>query len=410
MNVQTIRRQLLFDIEKLKAPEGYLYAGFPNFFTLFGRDSLISAWQMLSRAPGIAEATLRILARYQAREEDPYKDAKPGKILHEYRFDPAKQRELDWGWPYHGSVDATPLFLVVLWEYVKQTNDTALLQDLWPAACRAVEWIIGNTNKNPHGFLTYERTNPHGLFHQGWKDSMEDHLKITPPVAIVEAQGYAYRACRAFDQIAMRVLTLRGLGANDIGLINRALACARTIKKNFSPHFWMPDEQFFAIGLHGDGTRRTSIASNAGHLLLAQDLLTENEAHAIVRRLFRPDMWTIRGIRTLSEQDPDFDPFSYHLGSIWAHDNGMTYMGLKKWGFTREAQKIKNALLRTYRTLGCIPELHAVVKKDGEQQILPISHIAQLERHNDLEGLHLHSVQANPLQAWAMGALLNMLG
>ena len=116
MNVQTIRRQLLFDIEKLKAPEGYLYAGFPNFFTLFGRDSLISAWQMLSRAPGIAEATLRILARYQAREEDPYKDAKPGKILHEYRFDPAKQRELDWGWPYHGSVDATPLFLVVLWE------------------------------------------------------------------------------------------------------------------------------------------------------------------------------------------------------------------------------------------------------------------------------------------------------
>lgn len=411
MNVRQMRHQLLLDIEKLKAPEGYLYAGFPSFHALFGRDSLISAWQLLSIMPEIAEATLRILARYQAHEENPQKDCCPGKILHEYRFDPAKQQELpNWGWPYYGSVDATPLFLIVLEKYIEQTQDTALLKELWPHACAAIEWILQETAKHPLGFLAYERVNPHGLFHQGWKDAWGDHLKISPPVAIVEAQGYAYSACHAFDHITMRILTVRGLAADDMNRTNRALACARKIKENFSPHFWMPGEQFFSIGLHGDGTPRASIASNAGHLLLCGDMITEDEAGAVVRRLFKPDIWTIGGIRTLSEHDPDFDPWSYHLGSVWPHDNWMIYIGLKKWGFDREAEKIKRGLMRDYRELGCIPELLTAYRlPTGKQKIFPTAHIEQLQKHNHLEGVRLDSVHANPLQAWAIGALLNML-
>lgn len=409
MNAQQIRRQLLLDIEKLKAPEGYLYAGFPNFFAPFGRDSLIVALQLLPVVPEIPAATLRMLARYQAEEEDAHKDADPGKIFHEYRLDPAKQQELSWGWPYYGSVDATPLFLIVFAEYVALTHDTILLQELWPNACEALKWIVCATKKNPYGFLAYERKNPHGLFHQGWKDAMENHLRITPPVALAEVQGYAYKACNAFDRLAMRLLAVRGLGASEVGLINTALACARAIKQNFSAHFWMPGEQFFAIGIDGDGNQRKAIASNAGHLLACDDLLTKEEARAVVRRLFMPEMWTIGGIRTLSTNDPDFDPFSYHLGSVWPHDNWMIYTGLLARDFTTEARKVKNALLRIYRTLGNIPELCAVINESGTQKIVPVSHIAQLETHNAVSGRHLHSVQANPLQAWAIGALLNML-
>lgn len=404
MRKAEIIQRLLFEIEKLKSPKGYVCAGWPNYNTLFGRDTLIFSLQVLSRNPSIVASNLRILAKYQATETNGKQDSEQGKILHEYRFSKEKQQELpEWEWPYYGSVDATPLFIIVLDEYVAFTDDKNLLKDLWPNVELAVEWLLENSRKNPYSFITYQRANPRGLYHQGWKDSPEDHLKISPPpIAIIEAQGYAYKALRAYFRLASRV-------GMPIQQASSAAMLVHTIKTNICK-FWMEDEQYFALAIDGSGLQRKAITSNPGHLLLCDDFLEKKQAKAIAQRLFQEDLWTIGGIRTLSENDPDFDPFGYHLGSIWPHDNWMTYAGMKRWGFHNEAKKIKGALLRAYKKLGCIPECYAVVRNSfGRQKIIPIKKVEQLEHNVQNLGNHLPSFSANPVQAWALGALLNML-
>lgn len=405
MQKEEIRRRLLLDIEKLKSRRGYLNAGYPGYNTLFGRDSLIAARQMLPIDPSIARATLKTLAKFQARRENKEQDAKPGAILHEFRFSRQERQKIpDWKWPYFGSVDATSLFLITLEDYVRVTGDEELLKGIWPNATSAMQWHLDNAKNNPYGFITYERQNPNGLYHQGWKDAMEDHLKISPlPVAIVEEQGYAYRACKAYISLAERY-------SLPPTLTQEATSLAQKIKKNFVSQFWCEEKQYFALGLNGEGQQRQAITSNPGHLLLAYDLLEEPYARAIVRRLFQKDLWTIGGIRTLSTEDPDFNPFGYHLGSVWPHDNGVIYEGLILWGFWKEAEEIKRALLRAWNTLGCIPECYAVVRGFlGAQKIVPIQKISQLEDNTKKLGRHLTGFRANPLQAWAIGALLNML-
>ncbi len=411
MRQDAIRQTLFFDIEKLKSNMGYLNAGYPNYETLFGRDSLIAAWQLLFIYPAIAKDTLTVLARYQAGAANPAQDAEPGKILHEYRFSPEKQKELpNWEWPYYGSVDATSLFLILLEEYVKATNDLETLQRLWPAAVNAIKWHIDNGTISKYGFISYQRKTQHGLFHQGWKDSFENHLKIDPPVALVEEQGYAYRACKAFVALADRFP--RDSEMNE--LVRKTGSLARRIKTNFSFNpwsaFWMVGENYPALALGRYGHQRMAVTSNPGHLLACGDFLSKGQAHLIVRRLFGKELWTIGGIRTLSLTDPDFDPFGYHLGSVWPHDNWMIYIGLRRWGFHKEANRIKTGLLRAYETLGCIPECYAVTKGFmGREKIVPIKRIVQLENHAKRAGKHLASFSANQIQAWASGALLNML-
>lgn len=397
--------KLLFDIKKLLAPEGYLYAGFPNYNNLFGRDAIISAWQMLPIDQKIARGTLKILAQYQAKEKSAAKDAETGKILHELRLLPEKQRELPhWEWPYYGSVDATSLFLILAKEYAAITGDKDFIYDLWPAITLAVWWHIDNASRNSHGFITYRRQNPHGLFHQGWKDSPEDHLKITPPVAIVEEQGYAYSALKAYIFLG-EWLDLRG------PYIKEVAELLQNLKGNFRNTFWMKEEQYFALAIDGNGRQRRAVTSNPGHLLICGDFLEEKYVRAIVRRLFQRDMWTIGGIRTHSEKEPDFDPFSYHLGSIWPHDNWLIYKGLKRWGFVKEANRIKQALFKAYHVLGGMPECYTVTAGlFGRQKITAIKKIDQLERNAKIAGKkHLASFTPNPIQAWSIGALLNML-
>src|SRR5437867_11186058 len=247
LKLDALRARSTEDVRRLRAPEGYLRAGAPRYATLFGRDSLISALQMLDIDPTIAAATLRILASFQGRGEDRESEEQPGKILHEHRFDAASRLELpSWKFPYYGSVDSTPLFLIVGDAYLRKTADSQLARELWGAFRSAHEWMARYGDSDHDGYLEYERTNPSGLFHQGWKDGSNDHLRISPPVALVEVQGYAYAAHRAFASLAQaQGDTVDAAAARD---------AAEHLRERINEDFWLEDQGFFALAL--DGTKR----------------------------------------------------------------------------------------------------------------------------------------------------------
>lgn len=385
MDLGKIRRRLRRDLRSLKAPEGYLRAGSPRYATLFGRDSLISAWQALSIDPSIAAATLRILAAFQGRRVSAKAEEEPGKILHEHRFEEDGRKELpDWDFPYFGSADSTPLFLVLGERYVRTTDDQRLLEELWGAFSAAWRWIERYGDADGDGYVEYERKNPKGLFHQGWKDGSNDHLNIRPPVAMVEVQGYVVAAHRAYADLATRM----GQSAK----ARDALGRAETVKKAVNRDFWMPDADFFALALDGAKRPRRAIASNPGHLLLS-GAIDPSKVRAVVKRLFQEDLWTPYGIRTHATSEPDFNPYGYHLGTVWPHDNWFIYKGLQALGFWNEARRIRHALLRSHAELGRIPELYSVVNG----------------RLHDLSKEPIGETQANPIQAWASAGLLDML-
>ncbi len=384
MDLLALRLRLRTDLDRLRAPEGYLRAGEPRYATLFGRDSLIAAWQTLRTDPSIAAATLRILASYQGRRVDPISEEEPGKILHEHRFDPESRGELpEWSFPYYGSVDSTLLYLVVADAYIRRTGDESLLADLWTAFEKAYRWIAASGDVDGDGFVEYARKNPHGLFHQGWKDGSSDHLRIEPPVALVEVQAYAAAASRAFASLAGR------RGRKD--LAQEAVRAADRIQAQFDRAFWMPDVSYYSLALDGAKQPRRAITSNPGHLFL-MGVVPPSRVEAVVTRLFREDLWTPYGVRTHATSEPDFDPYGYHLGTIWPHDNWFLWRGLRDLGREADARRIREALLKAYDALGRIPELYAYV--DG--QIVDLS-------SGDRRTF------ANPLQAWSVGALLDMI-
>ncbi|NIW51660.1 MAG: amylo-alpha-1,6-glucosidase, partial [Candidatus Korarchaeota archaeon] len=319
MKLVEIKQWLLENIEKLRSSRGYLNAGYPRYNTLFGRDSLISAWQMLKVDPSIARATLENLARYQGKTVNPRAEEEPGKILHEFRFDPKSQAELPhWDFPYYGSVDSTPLFIIIAGEYFRKTKDETFLSQIWDNVLAAFKWVGNYGDKDGDGYVEYERRNPHGLFHQGWKDGLKNHLKIRPPVAIVEAQGYIYAAYQNL------IFLDRELGKNDVS--KEASARSEVLKRKFNDDFWMKEENYFALGLDGEKRRREAVTSNPGHLLFTR-IVAQDKIEPLVSRLFQPDLWTPYGIRNHSAKDSDFDPYSYHRGSVWPHDNWIIYKG-----------------------------------------------------------------------------------
>jgi glycogen debranching enzyme len=383
MDIGQMRKRLQKDIAQLRAPLGFLYAGHPNFHTLFGRDSIISAWQMLEIEPSIAKATLTILAALQGKSMNPTKEEEPGKILHEHRFDAESRRHLPhWEFPYYGSVDSTPLFVYLAGHYAEQTRDDGFIRELWPSVLAGYKWVTGCADAGG-GYLRYERRNPYGLFHQGWKDGSEDHLKIRPPVAIVEAQGYAFAAYRALAELAIR------LGSPT--LADDASERARVLRDRFNRDFWVPGG-FLALALDGSGVPREVATSNPGHLLFT-GILPPDRATETVARLFRADLWTPYGIRTHSTSAADFNPYGYHTGTVWPHDNWIIAEGLRRSGFDREAGRITDALIAAYDEIGKIPELYAVVD----------------ERLVDLSESPMGATRANPLQAWASAGLLALL-
>ena len=389
-----IRLALIKDINRLRVQEGYLRAGLPLFPGLFGRDSLIAAWQMLRHDPGIAKHTLVRLATLQGRKQDLRREEEPGKILHEY-YEPRQiharlilkpRVTFAWGLPYYGSVDATPLWLIVFGEYVARTDDTKLLEKFYPNVVHAAFWLQDFADSNKDGFIDYKRHSTVGLVSQAWKDS--DELgDIVEPVAVVEAQGYAYAAWQAVSRLAML--------QNDRTLSESALRAADDLRNRFLSAFLMPDN-FFAYALNGDGAQVAWRTSNPGHLLFS-GILDIAAADAIVQRLFADDFWTPYGIRTLSTREPGFDWQSYHKGAVWPHDNWFVWCGLKRLGRYKEANRIRDALIAAWEQFGGkLPELYGVSSKGDLSLEIYVNKRTKLQR-------------PNPLQAWASGALFSML-
>ena len=387
---EVLKNKLLQDLEILKTPGGYLNAGYPNYYMLFGRDALISAWQMLEINPEIAKSSLKILAKYQGKTVHKKAEEEPGKILHEYPFELDQQATLsDWDFPYFGTVDATPLFVIVADKYFQKTGDKSFLLQIWKNIVLATNWMSTYGDVDQDYFVEYERKIPKGLFHQAWRDSYENHLKISSPVAIVEVQGYVYAAYLA----AARMAKVLGQEVNP-----EWQERATELKERFHQSFWWEEEQYYALALDGNKKQRRSVSSNPGHLLFT-GILPAQILPQIVKRLFQPDLFTPYGIQTVSKHDPDFDSKSYHLGSVWPHDNWIIYYGLKQLGFLREADQIKQALLLVHQELGRIPELFGV----ENDQIIPLSIGA---RQHGVAGNVIH---ANSIQAWAICGLLEMI-
>jgi glycogen debranching enzyme len=329
-------------------------AGAPWFMTLFGRDSLWASHMALPVDPSLALGTLQTLADRQGTHVDLMSEEEPGKILHEVRLGVGTGQALGGKSAYYGSIDATPLFVMLLgevsrWGFAKET-----IAALLPHADRALDWIYNYGDKDGDGFVEYERLNEHGLLNQGWKDSWDginfaDGTLAEPPIALCEVQAYVHSA-----------YTARAWMAYDAG--DRALAAelrdrAARLKKQFNEQFWLPDKGYYAIALDKDKRPVDACTSNMGHCLWF-GLVDEDKAPQVVERLMSPEMFTGWGIRTLASDMLAYNPVSYHNGSVWPHDNAIIAAGLLRYGFVEEAQRIATALLEAPEySEGRLPEL-----------------------------------------------------
>ncbi|MGG4145828.1 amylo-alpha-1,6-glucosidase [Paenibacillus algorifonticola] len=317
-------------------------AGLPLFAVPFGRDSLIAALQMLSLNPSIARGTLLTMAFYQGTKEDEWRDEQPGKIMHEIRYGELAGTNQVPFTPYYGTIDATPLFLLLAAEYFHWTADTKLIKQLLPNIDAALQWIDRYGDADGDGFVEYVQKSAKGIANQGWKDSSDsivhaDGEYALAPIALVEVQGYVYQAKKRLAPLFRHI----GDSARADALEREALL----LQERFEEHFWMEDEQFYAIAL--DGTKRQvhSVTSNVGHILMS-GISSPERAEAVARRLVAADMFSGYGIRTMSTGAAGYNPMSYHDGSVWPHDNAMSVIGLSQSGFSNEAIAVMNGLLR----------------------------------------------------------------
>lgn len=349
--------------------ERYIAAGVPWFVTLFGRDSIITALQTLAFRPQIAVETLQLLARHQSETDDPGRDAEPGKILHELRTGEMAHLGEVPHVPYFGSVDATPLFLVLLSETHAWTGDDALVERLWPHALAALEWVDRYGDRDDDGFVEYRRRNDDGLINQGWKDSFDairyrDGRLAEAPIALVEVQAYVWDAKRRIAALARR----RGEAA----LAERLTAEAEALRARFEEAFWMEDAGTYALALDAGKRQADAITSNPGHALWSGIVAPERAAR-VVASLFSPTLDSGWGIRTLASDQAGFNPIGYHIGSVWPHDNAFIAAGLKRYGFAREAALLAEQVLgasrhfREYR----LPELFCGFSRDESPLPVP---------------------------------------
>lgn len=365
-------------------------AGVPWFVTVFGRDGALVALQTLPVNYALARDTLRRLAQFQARKRDDFRDAQPGKILHEIRFGELAHLGLIPHSPYYGTADATVLYLILLSEVYRWSADAALVRELRGVVLRCLEWIDRYGDLDGDGFQEYRSFSSQGYRNQGWKDAdnavvYPDGRLVEPAIATCELQGYVYdaklRVAQLFEQVFGERASARQLRAQ-----------AARLKQRFNSAFWMEREGCYGYALDAKKQLVRSIASNCGHLLWSGIIDPPERAARVMQRLLQPDMYSGWGIRTLSKRHPAFNPHDYQVGAVWPHDNALIAAGAKRYGLWRQANQIALgifeacAAFRSYR----LPELFAGVERTPGA--FPVQYLG-----------------ANIPQGWATGSIFLLL-
>lgn len=394
-DVYRLFRQSIEDMAALRLPqtdevqsEFIPAAGVPWFVSVFGRDSLIVSLQNLMVYPDFARGALDVLGNLQAKEVDDYRDAQPGKILHEIRFGELAARKSIPHTPYYGTADATALYLITLCETWKCSGDDSLFLKHQDVAKKCLEWIDLYGDMDGDGLQEYQTRSRHGYENMAWKDSGDsvmypDGMPVRGPKALCELQGYTY------DAWVRMAEAFQYFGQLDAASSLRRKAAH--LKQSFEELFWCEETEFYAYALDGEKRQVKTITSNPGHLLWS-GIVSRERAARVVARLLKPDMWSGWGIRTLSSGNPAFNPFSYQNGSVWPHDNGIIAMGFKRYGFANEAAMIARDISEaaSYFVFYRLPELYAGTKR--EPGAFPVQYLG-----------------ANVPQAWAAGSVFHLL-
>ncbi|MBN8872480.1 MAG: amylo-alpha-1,6-glucosidase [Rhodospirillales bacterium] len=363
-------------------------AGLPWFMAPFGRDSLIVSLQNMLVYPEFARGSLDVLGRWQATERDEYRDAEPGKIMHELRYGELAHFKLIPHTPYYGTADATPLYLVTLHAAWRATGDRALLERYLPNAEAALEWIDKEGDRDGDLFQEYQTRSPVGYENMAWKDAgdsmvYDDGTPVRGPKSLCELQGYVYDAWLRMAEV------FEALGKSDRATALRAKA--RALYEKFNDAFWDEETGFYAYMLDGEKRKVMTVASNPGHLLWS-GIVPPDRAARVVARLMAPDMNSGWGIRTLSADHPAFNPYSYQNGSVWPHDNSLIALGFKRYGFEQEAAAVARDISEaaSHFLLNQLPELYSGVQRT--EASFPVQYLG-----------------ANVPQAWAAGSCFALL-